>query len=247
MTCISRRAGATVLALLAAVLTFAVSASRPAQAASGLPGIDVSHYQGSINWSAARSSGIQFAYIKATEGTTYHDPTFNSNYPAAYHAGIIRGAYHFARPGSSSGAAQANYFAGNGGGWSADGMTLPGALDLEWGPSGSTCYGLGTGAMRAWIADFITTYHARTSRWAVIYTPAAWWNQCTGSDGSFAAGSPLWIVRIASSPAPMPAGWGFQTFWQYGQGAVAGISGSVDLDSFNGSHARLVALANNTP
>jgi hypothetical protein len=45
--------------------------------------------------------------------------------------GMIRGAYHFALPNSSSGATQANYFAGNGGGWSWDGKTLPGALDIE--------------------------------------------------------------------------------------------------------------------
>lgn len=243
----TRRGVAVVLAVLAALLASAVVGARPARAASGLPGIDASHYQGTINWTAARNAGIQFAYIKATEGTTYHDPLFNTNYPNAYHAGIVRGAYHFARPSASGGAAQANYFASNGGAWTADGKTLPGALDIEWGPSGATCYGLSVAGMRAWISDFLNAYHARTSRWAVIYTPAAWWNQCTGSWTAPAANSPLWIVRVGSSPAPMPAGWGFQTFWQYGQSGVPGIAGNVDRDSFNGSATRLVALANNTP
>jgi hypothetical protein len=59
------------------------------------------------------------------------DPDFNRNYAGATNVGIIRGAYHFARPGKSSGAAQAHYFLAHGGGWSSDGRTLPGAIDLE--------------------------------------------------------------------------------------------------------------------
>jgi GH25 family lysozyme M1 (1,4-beta-N-acetylmuramidase) len=61
----------------------------------------------------------------------YTDPNFSANYNGAYNAGIIRGAYHFAHPDTSSGATQATYFLAHGGGWSADGKTLPGALDIE--------------------------------------------------------------------------------------------------------------------
>jgi hypothetical protein len=86
--------------------------------ATTVPGVDVSHYQGTINWASVRSAGIQFAYIKATEGTTYKDPMFNTDYLGAYNNGVIRGAYHFARPDLSTGAAQATYFAGSGGAWS---------------------------------------------------------------------------------------------------------------------------------
>lgn len=63
--------------------------------------------------------------------TAFVDAYFNQNYVGATNNGIIRGAYHFAHPDSSSGAAQANYFLAHGGGWSRDGITLPGALDLE--------------------------------------------------------------------------------------------------------------------
>jgi GH25 family lysozyme M1 (1,4-beta-N-acetylmuramidase) len=63
--------------------------------------------------------------------TAYTDPQFSANYAGATNAGIIRGGYHFARPSASSGATQANYFLAHGGGWSADGRTLPGALDIE--------------------------------------------------------------------------------------------------------------------
>ena len=61
----------------------------------------------------------------------YKNPSFSSQYTGATKAGLIRGSYHFARPDQSSGAIQANYFASNGGGWSGDGITLPGVLDIE--------------------------------------------------------------------------------------------------------------------
>lgn len=96
-----------------------------------LSGIDVSGYQPSINWATVKANGVKFAFIKATEGTGYTNPSFSSQYTGATNNGIIRGGYHFARPDVSSGAAQASYFLAHGGGWSADGITLPGALDIE--------------------------------------------------------------------------------------------------------------------
>ena len=80
-------------------------------------GIDVSKWQGSINWNSVRGAGIEFAWMKATEGLTYKDPNFSANYLGAYNAGVIRGAYHFARPDVSGGTAQADFFASNGGAW----------------------------------------------------------------------------------------------------------------------------------
>ncbi|MFW6694117.1 lysozyme [Streptomyces sp. MAR4 CNX-425] len=221
----------------------------PLDHTSGVQGIDVSHWQGTINWTSVRNSGIQFAWMKATEGTTYKDPSFNRNYPAAYHAGVIRGAYHFARPNSSSGAAQARFFASNGGAWSRDNRTLPGVLDIESNPSGAKCYGLSESAMRNWILDFYNTYKARTTRDVVIYTSPSWWNDCTGRWSGMANRSPLWVAHWTSAHSPtIPSGFPFYTVWQYtSTGRVAGISGNVDRDKFNGSSSRLLALANNTP
>jgi GH25 family lysozyme M1 (1,4-beta-N-acetylmuramidase) len=219
----------------------------PAEATT-TPGIDVSHYQGTINWTSVRNAGIQWAYIKATEGTSYKDSAFNTNYPNAYYAGVIRGAYHFARPDISSGATQADFFANNGGAWSADNRTLPGALDIEYNPYGSTCYGLSQSSMVSWISAFLNRYHYRTGRWAVIYSTTNWWSTCTGNYGGFASHDPLWIARYSSSPGTLPNGWSFWTMWQYtSSGSVSGISGSVDRDYFNGDRTRLLALANNTP
>ncbi|KAB1155446.1 GH25 family lysozyme [Micromonospora sp. DT46] len=238
---------AATLAALATAAAGLVATATPAAAAT-TPGIDVSHYQGAINWTSVRNAGIQFAFIKATEGTSYKDPRFNTNYVAAYNAGVIRGAYHFARPNISSGAVQANYLASNGGAWSADSRTLPAALDLEANPyAGGYCYGLSTTGMRNWVQDFLNTYRARTGRYAVIYTTTSWWNQCTGSWSAPWANHPLWVARWSSTVGALPAGAPFWSFWQYtDRGSVAGISGGVDRNHWNGDRSRLIALANNT-
>src|SRR3954453_10276082 len=66
----------------------------PSRSQYPLRGIDVSHHQGQIDWSAVKASGIQFAYIKATEGTEFTDATFAENWRNSNTAGIVRGAYH---------------------------------------------------------------------------------------------------------------------------------------------------------
>ena len=216
----------------------------PQGLAAATPGIDVSHYQGGIDWGAVRTAN-NFVYMKATEGTTYRDPNFNSYYTGSYNAGLIRGAYHFGLPDRTSGAAQAQYFVSHGGGWSRDGKTLPPMLDIEYNPYGATCYGLSTGAMSQWIADFSNEVQRLTSRFPVIYTTTNWWNQCTGSNPNFAAANPLFVARYASSVGALPAGWGFYTIWQYSSsGHTPGIGGNVDSDTFNGAPDRLLALAN---
>ena len=65
---------------------------------SYLRGIDVSHYQGNINWSKVATSGIKFACAKATEGITYVDPSFSANWVGMKSVGLTRCAYHFAHP-----------------------------------------------------------------------------------------------------------------------------------------------------
>ncbi|MGW1229698.1 GH25 family lysozyme [Streptomyces sp. NPDC001515] len=207
-------------------------------------GIDVSKWQGSINWTSVRGAGIEFAWMKATEGLTYKDPNFNTNYPNAYYAGVIRGAYHFARPDVSGGAAQATFFAGNGGGWSRDNLTLPGVLDIE-----GTCYGYSQTSMRQWILDFYNTYKSRTGRDVVIYTSPSWWNTCTGGWTGMSTRSPLWVAHWTTATNPtIPTGFPYWTVWQYSStGSVSGISGAVDRDRFGGDRSRLLALANNTP
>ena len=224
---------------LLAVLAVGQPGISPVAAAPAVLGLDVSDHQPRIDWSAVRSGGAQFAYVKATEGNRSVNPDFAAQYDGSHETGLIRGAYHFALPSDSSGAAQARYFVANGGGWTADGRTLPGALDLEANPDGAKCYRLSHSAMVSWIASFDDTYHALTSRWPVIYTTSGWWATCTGGYRGFASKDPLWVASYTNVPGALPAGWGFRTFWQYADaGAFPG-----DQDLFNGSSSGLRQLA----
>lgn len=213
----------------------------PPRLAATVPGLDVSGWQGNVDWNAVAANGAKFAYVKATESIDYTSDSFSQQYDGSYGVGIIRGAYHFATPNTSTGAAQANFFVDHGGGWSKDGMTLPGMLDIEWNPYGDTCFGLSQASMGAWIADFSNTYHARTSRWPAIYTATSWWNQCVGGSGTgFGQNSPLVIANYNGSPGALPAGWDFHTIWQFADsGTFPG-----DQDQFNGDISRVQALAN---
>jgi GH25 family lysozyme M1 (1,4-beta-N-acetylmuramidase) len=237
-----RRILSVALAISAGLLGVIV-ASAPANAATVTHGLDVSSYQGSVNWTAQWNAGARFAYIKATEGTYYTNASFAQQYNGSYNVGMIRGSYHFGRPDTTTGATQADYFVNHGGGWSADGKTLPGALDIEYNPYGAECYGKTQSAMRSWVSSFVNEYHARTGRWAVIYTTTDWWTTCTGNYSGFWANDPLWLARYASSPGTLPAGAPYWSFWQYSSsGPFAG-----DSDEWNGSLTNLKTLACNGP
>jgi GH25 family lysozyme M1 (1,4-beta-N-acetylmuramidase) len=203
---------------------------------ASVAGIDVSGHQGNVNWPAQWNAGKRFVWVKATEGTGYQNPYFAQQYNGSYNQGFIRGAYHFALPDRSSGATQANYFSAHGGGWSGDGKTLPGALDMEYNPYGATCYGLSKASMTNWIRDFSNTYKAKWNKYPAIYTSTSWWNQCVGS--SFGTTNPLWVARYASAPGTLPIGWSFYTVWQYS-------SSPIDQNSFNGDMSRLQVFATN--
>jgi GH25 family lysozyme M1 (1,4-beta-N-acetylmuramidase) len=201
---------------------------------ASVPGIDVSGHQGNVNWPAQWNAGKRFVWVKATEGTGYRNPYFAQQYNGSYNQGFIRGAYHFALPDRSSGATQATFFSNNGGGWSADGRTLPGAMDMEYNPYGATCYGLSRAAMTQWILDFSNTYKARWDKYPAIYTSTSWWSQCVSGD--FSSTNPLWVARYSSSVGTLPCCWSFYTVWQYS-------STPIDQNTFNGSYDRLLVFA----
>lgn len=203
----------------------------------GVQGIDVSGWQRNVDWRYWWDKGKRFTYVKATEGLSYRNPYFTQQYNGSYDVGMIRGAYHFARPDKSSGADQAIFFARNGGGWSRDGKTLPGAVDLEYNPYGSTCYGKTKSGMAAWVKSFHDAYRASTGRHPVIYTSHSWWQQCVGGAADFAGTSPLWIARYSTTVGDLPSGWNHYTFWQYS-------NDPIDQNKFNGTYDRLKALAN---
>ncbi|MFJ6661502.1 lysozyme [Streptomyces sp. NPDC091377] len=243
-----RRPSRLALSVMALTLGAVGLLEAPARAAGGGAGArgpqghDVSSYQKDVDWRASRAKGARFVYVKATEATGYRNPHFGRQYRGAREAGLIRGAYHFARPDRSPGREQAAHFVRNGGGWRADGRTLPPALDIEHNPYDRKrpCYGLSPARTTGWIRSFSDEVARLTGRRPVIYTTAHWWNTCTGGSTAFAADHPLWVARYGSASAgTLPAGWSYWTIWQYAdRGRLPG-----DQNLFNGSMDRLKAFA----
>ena len=193
--------------------------------ASGTPGVDVSAWQtfNAGNWLTMYNNGLRFAYVKATESTDYSSSQFSEQYNDSAAAGLFHGAYHFATPNASSGAAQAQFFVAHGGNWVNDGKTLPPLLDIEYDPYTSTdgtneCYGLSQDQMVGWIQSFSDTVQQLTGRYPAIYSTTGWWSTCTGNTPSF-GNSPLFIASwpsdSSSGPGTLPNGWPSYTFWQW--------------------------------
>lgn len=208
-----------------AVAGTAASALAVAGTDFSIQGIDVSHYQTSVNWTSVKNSGKTFAFHKATEGTTYTDPTFAGRWPAMKSAGLIRGAYHFGRPGTDP-VVQANRFCD---------VVRPTSGDLQMMLDMETTDGKTPSQVRAWIVAFINRIVARTGRPGIIYTGFYFWRDQAGNGSNL--NCPLFLAAYVTNPNNyVPAAWPFFTFWQYtSSGSVPGISGNVDRDAFNGS------------
>lgn len=238
------RAGGSRTTMLARTTTTSAAAAATT-ASTQLAGIDMASYAGSpsaATWTSYASK-YQFVFIKATEGTYYSSPNFGSQYAGATTAGMMRGAYHFANPRDSGGATQADYFVAHGGGWSPDGRTLPGVLDIEYDPyTSNMCYGVSQASMIAWIRAFNNEYVAKTGVYPTIYSTVGWWKTCTGNTSAFANTNPFWIAdpntgSTTSGPSSLPAGTAAWTYWQYGQ------DGNLDWNKFNGGTTQLKAIA----
>ncbi|MFW6186473.1 MAG: GH25 family lysozyme [Actinomycetota bacterium] len=241
-------ASARVAAELEGEAPGAAAASSPGAAAwspDGIKGTDVSNWQTNVNWSSLWNQGSRFAYVKASEGDSIRNRLFAQQYTGAGAVGMYRGAYHFAIPTRDSpGAKQADYFIDNGGGWSADGRTLPGLLDMEDNPYpslyGNHCYDFTPAQMVSWIRDFSNRYKARTGRLPAIYTNYYWWQDCTGGSAAF-NDHPLHIASYGAAPRN-PGGWSTYDFWQY---TDAGFAEQIDANVYRGTSAQLADLVRN--
>ena len=221
--------------LVASVLAL----SAPAAAFAALPeGVDTSHYQHSpsLDWSAVRNSGVRFAFLKATEGSSYTDPWFAADWAATKKVGLYHGAYHFARPSVGSAGAQAKYFVSKIGAQTTAG-TLPPVLDLE------ATGGLSAGQLITWTQQWLTAVEQLTGRTPMIYVSPAFWKYNLANSTAF-HDYPLWIANYGVSQPTVPGGWPTWSFWQgSSSGRVPGISGNVDTDVFNGSLSQLQKMA----
>src|SRR5262249_8982692 len=149
------------------------------------------------------------------------------------------GAYHFALPDRSTGAAQADFFLGHGGGPAAGGSTLPPVIDMEDKPYGPTCYGMTHGPMAPPGADFSPPGRKPTQRRPRGSTPRDWWSRCAGAATGVVRNDSLWLARYNSSAGILPTGWSFYSVWQYNDaGKFPG-----DQDVFSGTLAQLRAFA----
>lgn len=193
--------------------------------ASDALGIDVSEYQGNIDWNAVKTSGISFSFIKASEGTSITDSMFSTNYAAAKSAGVLRGAYHYARPGESSATQQATHFLNV-----VDAVggidELPAALDVE--DNG----GLTNQELAAWIRSWVSQVASSTGKTPLLYTYVSFANSYLEPG---LANLQLWLAEYGVAEPQNAGGWTTWTFWQYTDtGSVSGISGNVDLDVYSG-------------
>jgi GH25 family lysozyme M1 (1,4-beta-N-acetylmuramidase) len=215
-------------------------------------GIDVSSYQGNITWPSVAAAGISFAWSKATEGTGYQDAYFVGNQNNGKAAGVLMGAYHYARydlhAGTAGATAEANYF------WNfaknyiqGDGKSIMPMLDVEASPAGYT-----PAALAAWINQWCQTVVTNAAAVGLTVRPVIYVSACHAN--YFDSSCSQWIPWIANyngqdpqtgTPWSVCSGyniWGTWVSWQYtSSGSIPGISGNVDRDVFNGTTATLVS------
>jgi lysozyme len=192
-------------------------------------GIDVSKYQGDINWNAVKASGVKFAWIKATEGGDYVDEKFAQNWAEAKAAGVPRGAYHFAywcRPADQ----QAAWFVQN---VPNDPDALPPVLDVEWNPVSRTCprhvpREQALAAMQTILDTMEHTYGKKP----IIYTSIDFYHDVL--DGEL-TGYQMWVRSVKYYPT-VKYGERHWDFWQHtAEAQVPGINGYVDRNAFYGT------------
>jgi lysozyme len=200
-------------------------------------GIDVSKYQGEIDWSAVAGSGVKFAWIKATEGGDHADERFQANWTGAKAAGVPHGAYHFVYwcrpPGEEIAWFEQNV--------PVEDDALPPVLDVEATPESRTCKRhlepeSAIADMKAMLEEMERHYGRRP----VIYTSVDFYEAIL-SGGAF-ADYPIWVRSTKHHPA-VRYGSRKWHFWQYqSDGAVPGIAGHVDQDAFYGQPAQWQAF-----
>lgn len=192
-------------------------------------GIDISRWQGAIDWGKARRAGVSFAFIKATEGGDVFDPKFEQHWAGAGATGVARGAYHFyyfCRPAEQ----QAAWFIKN---VPKDSNALPHVLDMEWNHQSRTCkLRPKPEKVRSEARKFLNKLEAHYGQRPIVYTTPDFYKET----GIWRLGqTEFWLRSVAGHPSEVYPG-GQWRFWQYtGTGLVPGIEGKVDINVFGGT------------
>ncbi len=196
-------------------------------------GIDVSYYQGDIDWNAVAADGVEYAIVRVSHSTQFFDPQFDTNLAGSRAAGLHTGVYQYFEPDEDP-IAQADLLLDS------MGPLLPGDLppviDVE-----STA-GQSPAAVAAAVRAWVDHVEAALGVPPIIYTGHYFWQDNVASVEF--GGYPLWIAWYGvECPGAVPTGWSQWAFHQYCDcGDVAGVTGQVDVNRFNGSLADLAAL-----
>jgi lysozyme len=222
------------LLLVALLACASATAAKPADDCGEprrLPGIDVSSYQGAIDWSRVRSAGIVFAFARVSDGLDIVDARFADNLAGMRAHGVRRGAYQYFRA-SADPIAQADLAVRAV--RRAGGVDLPLVADVE------TDDGQTPEIVQERLIAWLARVDKRTGRRPIVYTSPSLGTRLLG--GRF-GDHPLWIANYETECPALPDGWERWIFWQHSQtGRVAGIAGNVDLDDFAGTRGALRRL-----
>jgi lysozyme len=193
-------------------------------------GIDVSKYQGTIDWSAVANSGVKFVWIKATEGGDHLDERFQANWQGAKEAGIPHGAYHFMYW-CRAPMDEATWFEQN---VPVEGDALPPVLDVEPTPDSRTCKRhLDREPTIADMKVVLEEMERHFGKRPIIYTSVDFY-QAILSDGAF-SDYPIWVRSTKHHPSVRYGSRDWK-FWQYqADGSIPGIVGHVDRNAFYGT------------
>jgi lysozyme len=204
----------------------------PCEVGPTVRGIDVSYFQERISWRRVRQAGVQFAFIRVSDGLTVSDPKFGYHWSGARRVGILRSAYQYFRP-EESPIAQADLLIAA---LRRDPGELPPVIDVE------TDGGKPPAQLAARVRTWIERVRAQLRVEPIVYTAPEFWRERTG--GADLSGQPLWLAHYTASCPTIPPPWTRWTFWQHtDRGAVPGIEGPVDLNLFAGDYLALEELA----
>ncbi len=201
-------------------------------------GIDVSKYQGQIDWEQVRAAGVSFAFIKATEGGDRLDSRFQENWEASRRAGVPRGAYHFTywcRPMAD----QIAWFKRN---VPVEPDALPPVLDVEWNFQSPTCpRRVPVALAQAKMREFLHAMERHYGKKPIIYADIKFHREVLA--GNEFAEYPFWVRSVAAVPHVRYPGrrW---AFWQItATGRIAGINTPVDRNVFAGTRQQWQQIA----
>jgi GH25 family lysozyme M1 (1,4-beta-N-acetylmuramidase) len=231
--------------LFAVVASLLVLAPTTARAASTLPGIDVSRWQQTIDWSKVAGTGMRFAIARATKGQQYIDPTFHTNVDDARAEGIVVGAYHRATP---SGGANANITDARAEADHYLHVASPGVGDLIPALDIEETGGLAPPDLVVWVKAWVTRVTNRLGVKPMLYASPNFWTVNMGNTTWFADhGYRLWLAHWdVSSPTAPANGWQGRgwTFWQWThKPGLPGVTTDLDRDRFHGTNLVTARIA----